>query len=330
MSNILEILPAEIIEEIMVHTDVKSAFTSKIVCKAFNSEGIQAIGSDKLKKRFSSFIYQITKIANNFNHMMTDEKYSNYFVLMCLNHVLYIFQQSQNGAHIPGAITAKLTMEKICLFVHFRTNISLPEIFNAWYRLITILDDSQKVYLIPSELQEVFQAFKEYIIGIKREFIFTIQSHYEQKTSPLFSGWNYKYNLSIIVQYTDRPTLRFKMEKLNSNVGVDNKNVHQHLQKTSPSCYLDDTGYIVYPDYKLKHIVESLHYVYGDEFFTTCEIDMVKRISIQPYIFEGEDNYLQAQGGTIMTNSGIMFDDCNIYHKFLYKIWQRWYTHLNS
>lgn len=344
MSNIVEILPADMIAEVVKCLDVNSAFKVQTTCKTFNSDAVQGIGIQKLKKRFISLFLNITHLANRFDTIMTSKTNRNYFVLISLNQVLYKFTQQ------PSDIITSLSffVEQMVGFVHNHTHMPVADIFETWNQLVLLLSVGKTSYEITPDLEYMFQFFKEFIIGVKRRFIFRLNSHkitpdYDELTRLKEQGQltfakaccSHKYSLTIMIEYTDKPLLRFRMEEMATT--EKNKDVLAYLQKKVASCYLDEEDYIVYPVRKINHIADALYHVYGNEFFTACGMHMLERISVERFFTKHANTPLRVNGdynclnNTIMRSRASLFDDgTDIYNYFLNPVYQKWLTEISE
>lgn len=282
MSNILTTLPPEMIEEVMKRVDVRSVFKSMITCKAMCSEGVQQVGAQKLKRQAATVLRHITLLSNMMNGLFINTKYTDHFVISYLSDLLYKWGTLMDKPLSNKKMEVDTQLEIVFRYVGFETGLQAPEIFERWSRITTVTLDANNNFVLPEDLRNIFQVFKECILGIKRSFSFTLSSceQCEENQNPSDSVCKYKYVLRVLIDYNPEPLLRFELQ----NVFQDNYRILSHLQKMYPTAHMDNYRTIVYSGRNLGQVIDAIHSVVGNEMFTDFTIDNLTDIYLYTYV----------------------------------------------
>lgn len=276
-SSILEVLPFDMVEDIMKCLDARTFHKTMTTCKSLSSSSFKCIGETKLKRIMRLHLQKCINTVNKCNRIFEDKKQRCHVVLQYIKLLLDEFCKIQKTKKINDDIL--IEFDDLCCLVQEKTTMSDEEAEDAIWILGEITPNASLVYEIPNDLLGVYKAVEEYIVGRQRTFrlIFNCE---KTKSYQCNKAHKFKYNKYHITveKKSGSPSLSFNVDGdlLNRDKFVND--VYHYLHNIDQTTTLDNREYIRYPSGKLKDIVDALHIVYGNDIFT--DTHNIKKIDI--------------------------------------------------
>lgn len=168
--TIVDILPMNVIEKIAAETDASSVFSLKSVCKALDTENMQAIGEKLTKDATRNTLFAVIHCVRRFVTLFNDPVVTRKFIADVLRKMLHEYLEAIVTVPVNDSDYRIVEFELITLHLHLELGVTPMQSKD----IIEKLTGSKNLRYDP-QLAAAYNVLKNYFIGKQQKYFVTLE-----------------------------------------------------------------------------------------------------------------------------------------------------------